>query len=319
MEGATIVSEAVSEVAPAVVTIVSSQGVKRCAGKFGPKISCRIFSFCRRLWKGNKTVIVATVAVVALIKVHRIIKKRNCRKEWNAAGKDIVVLHAFPKAITLPNLSPFVLKLETYFRMADIQYKLDDRYPFGPKGKVPWITLNGKDYADSQLIMEFLGKEFSKDFSNSLSKEEKAVSRAMQIMAEEHLLWGLAWWRFVVDRCEVMSALMEFSFFEFLFMKSLIKKIRKTLWLQGIGRHSDHEKIEIVRKDIEAISNYLGTKKFLNGDIPCETDCSLFGFLCQCVWGMPGSPFEAMVKNDYPNLLQYCYRMKEKFWPDWEQ
>ncbi|KAB7500445.1 Failed axon connections-like protein [Armadillidium nasatum] len=227
MEGTTIVSEAVSEVAPAVVTVVSSQGVKRCAGKFGPKIGCRIFSFCRGLWKVNKTVIVATVAVVALFKVHRTIKKRNCRKEWNSAGKNIVVLHSFPKATTLPNLSPFVLKLETYLRMADIQYKFDDRYPYGPKGKAPWITLNGKDYADSQLIIEFLGKEFRKDFCNSLSKEEKAVSRAMQIMAEEHVLFGLGWWRFVVDRCESMSVLMKLSFFEYLFMKSLIKKIRK--------------------------------------------------------------------------------------------
>ncbi|RXG52531.1 hypothetical protein Avbf_07698 [Armadillidium vulgare] len=109
-----------------------------------------------------------------------------------------------------------------------------------------------------------------------------------------------------------MSALMEFSFFEFLFMKSLIKKIRKTLWLQGIGRHSDHEKIEIVRKDIEAISNYLGTKKFLNGDIPCETDCSLFGFLCQCVWGMPGSPFEAMVKSKLFKIVNIIVNMKKK-------
>ncbi|RXG69906.1 hypothetical protein Avbf_05871 [Armadillidium vulgare] len=98
MEGATIVSEAVSEVAPAVVTIVSSQGVKRCAGKFGPKISCRIFSFCRSLWKGNKTVIVATVAVVALNQGSSYNQETKLQERMECSWKKRSSLTCFPQS-----------------------------------------------------------------------------------------------------------------------------------------------------------------------------------------------------------------------------
>lgn len=51
------------------------------------------------------------------------------------------------------------------------------------------MTLNGEHVADSQICLEFLARKFNKNFSGHLTPEEQAVSRAMQIMAEEHLLW----------------------------------------------------------------------------------------------------------------------------------
>ena len=51
------------------------------------------------------------------------------------------------------------------------------------------MTLNGEDYADSQLCIERLGKKYQKDFSSHLTAEERAVARSIQIMAEEHLYW----------------------------------------------------------------------------------------------------------------------------------
>jgi len=69
-------------------------------------------------------------------------------------------------------------------------YKQNDfSEPFGPKGKMPWITLNGEHIADSQICLELLARKFNKDFSSHLTPEEQAVGRAMQIMTEEHLLW----------------------------------------------------------------------------------------------------------------------------------
>jgi hypothetical protein len=66
---------------------------------------------------------------------------------------------------------------------------LDFEEMMGPKGKMPWITLNGQEYADSSLCIELLSKKFQKDLSSHLTKEEKAVARAFQIMTEEHLYW----------------------------------------------------------------------------------------------------------------------------------
>jgi len=59
----------------------------------------------------------------------------------------------------------------------------------GPKGKLPWITLNGVDTGDSQLCIELLSRHFNKDLNSSLSEEQKATARALRIMAEDHLYW----------------------------------------------------------------------------------------------------------------------------------
>lgn len=69
--------------------------------------------------------------------------------------------------------------------------QVDYSEPFGPKRKTPWITFNGQEIGDSQLIMEMLAKEFGKDFSSHLTPEEKAVARSLRIMAEEHFFWYL--------------------------------------------------------------------------------------------------------------------------------
>lgn len=44
------------------------------------------------------------------------------RRRWNNAGKDVVVLHIPPRGFFCPSLSPFVVKLETYVRMAEIPH-----------------------------------------------------------------------------------------------------------------------------------------------------------------------------------------------------
>lgn len=38
--------------------------------------------------------------------------------------EDVVILHQFTRARNTPSLSPFVLKLETYLRVADIPYEV---------------------------------------------------------------------------------------------------------------------------------------------------------------------------------------------------
>lgn len=61
--------------------------------------------------------------------------------------------------------------------------------PKGPKNKVPWITLDGKDYADSELIINTLQEKFNKPPDMKIPKEIRAAGLAMQIMMEEHMYW----------------------------------------------------------------------------------------------------------------------------------
>ncbi|KAI9557766.1 GST-N-Metaxin-like protein [Daphnia sinensis] len=236
-------------------------------------------------------------------------KRAQRRKKWASVEKNMVILHQFGRGKNTPSISPFPLKLETYLRMTGIPYESDFEEPMGSKGKCPWITLNGDEISDSQLCMELLARKFHKDCSAHLSTEEQAIARAFQIMAEEHLYWGLLLWRWIYTRGRTLCLLMPLA----------IKKLKGQAYGQGMGRHTEAEVIEMSIKDLRAISNFLGTKPFLMGDKAIEADCAVFGILSQLLWNCPGSPFEQLVNGEFSNLKSYCERMKETFWPDWDR
>nr|CAH0109178.1 unnamed protein product [Daphnia galeata] len=242
------------------------------------------------------------------------------KKQGNCIGEDVVVLHQLDRGVFTPNISPFPLKLETYLRMANITYQNDFKNPMGPKGKTPWMTLNGMDYVDSQLCLELLAKRFQRDFSSHLSAEEQAVARSLQIMAEEHFYWLIVLYRFVYTKGKTLFQIQtSFPTILRLMLPILVNKVKNQTIAQGMGRHSKEEAVEMGMKDLRAMSAYLGTKSYFMGEKPTEMDCSMFGILAQVVWAMPGSPFESHMNGEFSNLKNYCMRMKSKFWPDWDQ
>jgi hypothetical protein len=54
--------------------------------------------------------------------------------------------------------------------------------------------------------------------------------------------------------------------------------------LQGYGRHSENEVVQIGKDDLKAINDYIGNKKFIMGDEICDLDASVFGMLTQFVY-----------------------------------
>ena len=102
-------------------------------------------------------------------------------------------------------------------------------------------------------------------------------------------------------------------------MPVMSKRLLKAAQGQGIGRHTEAEVYEMGIKDLKAISIHLGDKPFFTGDKPTEVDCSIFGILCQTLWNPNGSPVEQVLHGEFSNLKAFCERMKEQFWPDWNQ
>lgn len=272
------------------------------------------------VWTRNRPVAVGLVIVVAVVKLRHVYKQRKRRAQWAKAGKDMVILHGLGKGIYTPSLSPFVMKLATYLRMAKIPYQMDFTEPFGPKGKSPWITINGESIGDSQLVMEYLGQHFNRDSSSHLTEEQKAVAWTFSIMIDEHICWCLRDWRWVLDagRGVIQSANIPPMKKWILFPANRRRQIQ-AMKVQGIGRHSHQEIQSFVIKDLRAISKYLGKKPFLMGDKPCEVDCSVFGSLVQIKYNYPGSPYTDLLENEFANLGAYVVRMKELLWPDWDK
>ncbi|XP_061192852.1 failed axon connections homolog [Saccostrea echinata] len=232
----------------------------------------------------------------------------------------VVVHHFFGRGLMVPSKSPFPMKLETFLRMTKTPYMNDHSGRMSKKGKTPWIEFNDTEVADSQFCLDFLKKKNGIDLNTALSTQQKSVARAFLKLIEENFYWTLCIELFCnKDNIPVLksSAPLKGAGF-WLYYWFVRRAIRSATWGHGIGRHSVEEVWGIGQADIEALSNYLGDKKYFMGDDPSEIDCSLFGMLTFLLVSMQGTRYETFTKENHPNLVSYFHRMKSTYWPDWD-
>ncbi|XP_064596807.1 failed axon connections homolog [Liolophura sinensis] len=249
--------------------------------------------------------------------------------------KDTIVLHQIRRGPYAPSISPFCVKLETYLRMSKLKYQHVYSTQMSLKGKVPWIELNGQEIADSEFCIEFLNK---KQLHPSTMVRRCAVvsgvlhyevyfvpddvlwSAVCYVMrfnfVPDYVPWCLVLYRWVF---RVNEAWLEEARIPVLFRWYVSRFARRQTWSQGHGRHSQAEVDRILQSDLQAISEFLGTKPFLLGREPSQVDCAVFGQLSQFKWNMHGCLANTLVTETFPNLSAYCERMKERYWPDWDE
>lgn len=237
-------------------------------------------------------------------------------KKFNNTPKDLVTLHGFPRPKTMPASSPFVLKVETFLRMGHIKYEYESTEPFGPYGKAPWISLNGEHISDSELIIEHLVTKFGKDLHHRYTDQELAIAKCARRTLEEHAVWGLSLEKYVFENKHLMDFSSRIPFFANFYMKWVLKSRAKA---QGMGILTQDEVVMLVNDDIRSVSYILGDNDYIVGKHPCLHDCGIFAVLATIQWGTPESRFKGLLDSECSNLKDYCLRMKDRFFPDWDQ
>lgn len=58
-----------------------------------------------------------------------------------------------------------------------------------PQGKMPWIEYNHQQVSGSEFIVDFLEEKLGLNLNLNLTPQERAVSRAITKMVEEHFYW----------------------------------------------------------------------------------------------------------------------------------
>lgn len=100
----------------------------------------------------------------------------------------MITLHQFRPAFGLPNGSPFCMKVETWLRMAGLEYQTracDDPRK-NPKGKAPVITDDdGTVIADSEFIITHLNRKHAPGLDDHLTEQDLAHAHAFRRMLEE--------------------------------------------------------------------------------------------------------------------------------------
>jgi glutathione S-transferase len=235
----------------------------------------------------------------------------------------MLTLYKFIPAWGMSDMSPFCIKLETYFRMTNLAYDSQlGNMKKAPKGKLPYIDHNGNLLADSTAIVNHFEALATKPLNANINAKDQAISRAFQSMLEEHYYFTAVWRRWGDDAgwAVVRPVIKEFlarsgvpGFLTSTVANLVRKKTFKTLKAQGVGRHTPQEINATGIELLTALSNYLGDQPFLLGDQPRTLDATAYAFLTT----LTEAPVEGPVKvyaQSTANLVAYQKRIKTLYW-----
>lgn len=215
-----------------------------------------------------------------------------------------------PTAWGLRNASAFNLKAEALLAMSGLDYECEQAFPNkGPKKKLPALVDGDRVIGDSSLIQKHLEQHYGIDFDGELSPRERADAEAYRRMAEEHLYFVVLYVRWIlfpqVTRDALFGTIPQ-PVRTLLFAK-LRRDVRRTLWGQGIGRHTEDEIVDFGIGDIDALAHRIGDGPFFFGDRLTSIDAALF----PQIQNVTEPPFETRLRahaRTHRNLLEYCAR-----------
>jgi len=230
----------------------------------------------------------------------------------------MIQLFKFKPAANLPDPSPFCMKVETFLKMARLDYEnveINDPRK-GPKAKLPFIRDGETVIGDSSLIIDYLIDTYTPDIDQQLSAREAAVGDCVSKMLEEHFYWIVVYSRWIDDRC--WPGVRDFLFasvpqpLQSLVAGFFRQRVKRTLYGQGIGRHTSEEIYAMGCQDLQAVSDILAGNDFILGDGPTRFDCSVHAFVAgaiQCRFDNPLKAFGLTLSNlvDYNDRMNALY------------
>lgn len=235
----------------------------------------------------------------------------------------MIKLYQFNAAFGIPSASPFCVKTEILLKMSGVTYEVvwhnDPRR--SPKGKLPFIEINGRKIGDSTLIRYYLEEEHNVTFDEHLSAEERAIADGFTKLVEEHLYWTVIYSRWL-DNANWPRV--RARFFNTIpkpmrgfVAKQVRKQTRQHMKGQGIGRHSADEIYQMGIRDLASIANYLDDKSYFMGDQLSTADASIYPFLAVILESEFMSPLR-IAADRHERLQPYCERIRGEFFPDFD-
>ncbi len=232
----------------------------------------------------------------------------------------MITLITYPAMGPAFSLSPFCCKAALMLDYAGLPWRREDTHDprSMPHGKLPAIrTQNGQMIGDSDAIRQYL-EDAGVDFQPGLNDAQKALSRALIRMAEEHLYFHV-----VLDRWEDPKVwqVIRARYFEkvpFPMRNVIANGLRRSLLsgmrAQGLGRFSPQERLDRVEQDLKALSDILWQGPFMMGGHVTLADFSVAPILNAMRQTPVETPVALRVAGD-PILMDYIDRVEEAVRP----
>jgi len=228
----------------------------------------------------------------------------------------MIELVTLPAAFGMRNVSPFCLKIEMLLASLGLEYKLSDITDprKAPKGKLPFLIVDGKKIPDSELIVQYLDTLTSGRVFAGLSARQKGEGLALTRLVEDHLYWLMVasrwldddWWPHVAR-----------GFFGSLpgVLRPIIsgvarRRMAQTYQLHGLGRHSLEEQKGFARRDLEALAAMVPASGFLHGEQANVFDFTVAGMMAGIYDNQPGT-WVTGIAMEFAGLRAYTERVQE--------
>jgi glutathione S-transferase len=231
----------------------------------------------------------------------------------------MITLFGFGPAFGLPDASHFVMKTQAHLKMAGLAWRLDTTgFPRAPKGKLPYIEDEGETVADSTFIRAHIERKYGVDLDQGLDGEARARGWAIERLAEDHLGWAMAWFRWIVPENFAKGPAHFFDNAPEALRDQLrteaLARVEANMRAHGIGRHSPDEIAWLGGRSLEALSGLLGGKPFMLGEAPKACDAIAFATIACVLSPHFDTPLRAKAES-LPNLPAYVERMLARFFP----
>lgn len=235
----------------------------------------------------------------------------------------MITLYSFAPAFGLPDPSPFVTKVETLLKMANLPYRIDTKgFSKAPKGKLPYIDDDGQIIADSTFIRWHIEKKYGIDFDDGLTSEQRAIAWAFEKMAEEHLYFAALDARWNDDANFARGPAAFFRAVPGLIRPLVIslvrRRVRRRLRGQGMGTHSRAEIVVLGTRAIDAMADFLGAKPYFMGAEPTGVDATMFAFAAGILCPVFDTPLRTAAER-HDNLKRHVGRMTARYYPDYAE
>uniref|UniRef100_A0A0K0CSR4 GST N-terminal domain-containing protein n=1 Tax=Angiostrongylus cantonensis TaxID=6313 RepID=A0A0K0CSR4_ANGCA len=156
--------------------------------------------------------------------------------------------------------------------------------------KVSTLVLNNRYFngkhslrSDKQNGSDDTAFGFQKNIDDRLTPIDKSYARAFHALVEDSLRWALIYQRARDNKwfATEQGFLSHFSGVKKLAFKNVLcerlrKRIMNAAMAQGMARNTPEEVVILAKKDLDAMSIFLGNKKYFFGDKPTTVKITLY-------------------------------------------
>lgn len=231
----------------------------------------------------------------------------------------MITLYTFGPAFGLPDMSPFVTKVEMLLKMTGLDYRTDTHgFSKAPKGKLPYIDDDGEIVADSTFIRWHLERKYGIDFDRGLDEAERATAWALEKMLEDHAYWSVLHARWMDDenfKCGPRAYFQQLPLpMRLVVPRAARRQLAAQIKGHGMGRHSDEEIVALGTRSLDAAAGFLADKPFMMGSEQTGLDATAFAFVAGALCPTFKTPLRDAVER-HDNLKAYLGRMTDRYYP----